>query len=218
MAPSDLDELLGNCPYLFHMAERGAWNGIQKHGLLSTSSLLDLYEVDGDERLAIESKRRDETIEIKDRVKIRDQRVMDDDKLKLCLPRDISTRQWYEFLNRKVFFWLTKKRLDTFSTASTYHNTEHEVLVLNSRKLVKAYRDRIWLCPINSGSTLFCPVERSYSTFSRINYYPYYFWWNKRDKKDPVVELCVDYRISDIVRFVERVYVVRGTTELCDLT
>ncbi len=223
MIPLDLDRLLDDCPYLFHMAERGAWSGIQEHGLLSTSSLLDLYGIDGDERRAIESKRRDETTEIEasglNRAKVRVQLALSDKRLQVLLPPEISPRQWYEFLNGKVFFWLTKKRLDKFSNAKAYRNTEHEVLMLNSRKFVEVYRDRIWLSPINSGCTFPSRAERDYSTFSGINDYPYLYWRHEKKRyRDAVVELCVDDRISNIVDFVERVYVVCGTTELYDLT
>jgi hypothetical protein len=39
---NELQELLADCLVLYHMAERGSWGSIQRHGLLSTSALLDL--------------------------------------------------------------------------------------------------------------------------------------------------------------------------------
>ena len=45
-------------PRLYHATDGGAWNSIKKHGLLSTTSLLDFYEIRGEERLALESRRR----------------------------------------------------------------------------------------------------------------------------------------------------------------
>ena len=41
-------------PRLFHMAEDGSLTSIQAHGLLSTTALLDLYEIGGPVRAAIE--------------------------------------------------------------------------------------------------------------------------------------------------------------------
>ena len=41
------DELAGKYPLLFHMAELGSWPSIERHGLRSTSMLLDLFEVSG---------------------------------------------------------------------------------------------------------------------------------------------------------------------------
>ena len=105
------------------------------------------------------------------------------------------------------------------SKASAYRDTEHEVLIFNSRKIIDAYRGKIWLCSINSGCTKPFPSPRDYSKFSRINDYPYQHWRRKRGRhKDPVVELCIDDGISNVTDFVERVYVVRGEECLFDLT
>ena len=222
MNQSELDELLEDCPRLFHMAASGAWNGIKEHGLLSTSSLLDLYKVGHEDRFALESRRRDATVKITapglDTAKIRDQLPMDDSGLRRCLPNTISPQQWYEFLNQKVFFWLTKKRLDRLSTARAYRDTEHQVLILNSREVVEAYHDAIWLCPINSGCTKPYPTQRDYSTFARIDDYPYRCWRRRRSSGNRVVELCVDDGVQNVTDFVERVYVVRGVAELLELT
>jgi hypothetical protein len=37
----ELAQLVTDNPVLFHMAERGSWDSIREHGLLSTSALLD---------------------------------------------------------------------------------------------------------------------------------------------------------------------------------
>ncbi len=223
MNHSELDELLNLYPCLFHMAERDAWrSGIKEHGLLSTSSLLDLYGRHGKERFSIESKHRKEIITMDapglNAVKIRDQKPMDDSGLLRCLPHDISPQQWYEFLNQKVFFWMTRDRLHKLSNARAYRSTEHEVLILNSRKIVEAYSKKIWLCPYNSGCTKPFPHPRSYSIFSRIEDYPYQEWRCKRGRSgDIVVELCIDGGVSNIVDFVEHGYVIRGTEKISDI-
>jgi hypothetical protein len=59
-----VDELIVNYPTLFHMAALGSWPSIRERGLLSTSALLDLYEVVGEQRIAIEARHRAETIVI----------------------------------------------------------------------------------------------------------------------------------------------------------
>ncbi len=222
MNQAELDELLEDCPRLFHTAERGAWDEIKEHGLLSTSSLLDLYRVNGAERFSIESERRNATIVIKhsglNPVKIRDQLPMDDKGLRRCLPAEISPQQWYEFLNRKIFFWLTEGRLNKLSYARAYRYTEHEVLIFNSSKIIDAYREKIWLCSMNSGCTKPFPWPRDYSKFSRINDYPYQCWRKKRRRGERVVELCIDDGIANVTDFVERVYVVHGEEYLFDLT
>ncbi|MEG9861289.1 MAG: hypothetical protein V6Z81_02105 [Parvularculales bacterium] len=50
MTEEELEELIENCPKLYHMAERGSWSSIEKQGLFSTSALLDLYGYTGEER------------------------------------------------------------------------------------------------------------------------------------------------------------------------
>ena len=221
MNQEELDEVLTDCPRLYHMAERGAWEGIRQNGLLSTSALLDLYGVQGADRFALESQRREAITRLRvpglPVAKLRDQLAMDDNGLDRCLEGGMVPRQWYERLNGMVFFWLEKSRLDGLSGARAYRGGEREVLVLDSRRFVREYRDTVWLCPMNSGATKPMPHPRGPDTFSRIDDYPYSQWRRKRRRGERVVELCVDDGIADVTPFVERVYVVRGTTEIVEL-
>jgi hypothetical protein len=41
----DVDEFCERYPRLWHLADADAWPGIQRHGLLTTSQLLDRFEV-----------------------------------------------------------------------------------------------------------------------------------------------------------------------------
>ena len=50
-----IDQFVARYPRLYHMAECGSWPSIKRHGLLSTSALLDLFEVSDAERFSIES-------------------------------------------------------------------------------------------------------------------------------------------------------------------
>ena len=61
----DREVLIRTYPTLYHMAEHGSWPGIRKLGLLSTSSLLDLFEISGKARHEMESKRRLESVQIR---------------------------------------------------------------------------------------------------------------------------------------------------------
>ena len=45
MTETELEELLSDCPTLYHMAEDRSWPSIRHRGLLSTTALLDLYGV-----------------------------------------------------------------------------------------------------------------------------------------------------------------------------
>src|SRR5690242_18502139 len=96
------------------MAESGSLPGIRRHGLLSTSALLDLFEIAGSERYNIESCRRPGSVVISHPVHgqavIRDQKPMSEEMLRRCLI-GLTPRQWFELLNHKVFFWADGDRL-----------------------------------------------------------------------------------------------------------
>jgi hypothetical protein len=96
------------------MAEAGSWPSIARHGLLSTSALLDLFDIRGPAREAIESRHRLQSVRITHPVYgaavIRDQKPLSDARLSTCLS-GCSIREWYELLNRKAFLWTTEDRL-----------------------------------------------------------------------------------------------------------
>ena len=215
MNDSELNTLLNDYPTLYHMAERGAWESIQIRGLLSTTALLDLYEVSGRQRYNIESCHRPSSVLLErhnlPRAVVRDQIPMNDAGLRRCLPNHLTPRAWYELLNAKVFFWLTVSRLHRLTSARAYRNRSHDVLEIDTRSLVVAHRERISLSPMNSGNTKPYPHPRSEQTFRKIDDYPYAYWRTKRRYGEPVVELAVDYCVPDIVDHVSRVLVMRGT-------
>ncbi len=79
----NVDELISTFPRLYHMAHVKAWPGIKRHGLLSTSALLDLFEVRGSSREALEANnRRNDSITVHHKrygeAVIRDNKPMDD--------------------------------------------------------------------------------------------------------------------------------------------
>lgn len=217
MTEAELQELLKDCPKLYHMAEQGSWPAIRRDGLLSTTALLDQHQISGVERKAIEAQRRPKSITIKTKIGravVRDQLPMDDKGLVRCLQDGLTPQDWYQLLNGKVFFWLTRSRLLRLLNAGTYRNEEHDVLELETSPLVSAYRDKIWLCPINSGCKKPFPHPRGTETFQRISEYPYSAWRGKRQRGERVVELAVDYAVPDIEKFVTRVIRMKGETEI----
>lgn len=218
MTSDELAELLADCPALYHMAERGSWPSIQNAGLLSTTALLDRFAVLGEVRETIEAKRRPASVALERagmaRAVVRDQFPMDDKGLTRCLQDNLSPADWYRLLNAKVFFWLTKDRLSRLLNAGLYRLAEHDVLTLDSAKLVAAYAQKIWLCPMNSGCTKPIPHPRGIATFRRIADYPYAAYRAKRKRGERAVELAVDYAVPDIVKFVTKVVRMRGDTEL----
>ena len=126
-------ELSSKYPNLFHMAELGSWPSIQKHGLLSTNALLDLFEVAGPERATLESEWRSNSRPITHpehgTVVLRDQKPMPPDKLSKCLD-GISTQEWYKLINGKTFFWAERRRLNNLLNAVAYSNRPHCVITI----------------------------------------------------------------------------------------
>jgi hypothetical protein len=119
----ELEELITNCPTLYHMAARGSWESIKQYGLLSTSALLDNYAVEPPRRTEIESRHRRESVEVTGdglpRAVVREQIPMSDAGLKRALPDRLSPANWYELLNAKAFFWLSEERLHRLTNAQS---------------------------------------------------------------------------------------------------
>jgi hypothetical protein len=210
----EVEEFLKICPKLYHMAEQGSWPSIRERGLLSTTALLDLYSVSGRERELIEDERRPTSVLVRkvglaDAV-VRDQIPMGDKALRRCLQDGLQPRDWYRLLNGKVFFWVSKKRLIRLLGAKAYRNKKHDILELDSERLIGKLAEHIWLCPINSGSTIMNPRPRGKSTFARIQDYPYAEWSKRRSKADRIVELSVDYSVPNVREFVTRVVEMKG--------
>ena len=179
-------------PRLYHMADAAAWPSIQRHGLLSTSALLDLYGVAGAERERIERQRRPGAIPITHfeygLIHINDQHPMTDATLAPALI-DMTPSEWYAHLNARVFFWVSEARLGRL--LNTYRTRDKIVLVLDSAKILARYTAQIMLSPINSGFSLRFPQRRGRGTFLPLTDYPFETWVRKRGVADAVAECTV---------------------------
>lgn len=190
----DPERLAGRYPMLYHMAEDGSWESIRRIGLLSTSALLDRFEVEGERRYAIESTRRPEIVTLEHpelgTALVRDNKPMQEKALERCL-HGMTSCEWYEYLNRRVFFWVERKRLLRLLGARAYRDRTHLVLEVDAAAMVQRHAARVTLSPINSGATFAMnPAWRGPDTFRRIA---------DHSEDRPVVELAVDYAVPDIV-------------------
>jgi hypothetical protein len=201
MAVKEAD-LIRHFPRLWHMAEDGSFESIREHGLLSTSSLLNLYGIGGKERIALVSQRRPESVTISrsgfpDAV-VRDQKPMTESALKKCLAKDVTPRQWFEILNDRAFFWLSRDRLRGLLDARAYRGRPQMVLTVDTASLLETHRDRIELCPLNSGATIYNPQPRGRDTFLPVADYPFEERCKTRAVDKSVVELVVRDGVPDI--------------------
>jgi hypothetical protein len=191
-------------PHLYHMAHEDAWEQIRRYGLLSTSTLLGLWEVKGKQRSAIEQQVRRNEVELRHprrgKVVIRDQKPLYERKLREALI-DCSVQEWCQLLNRRVFFWPTVERLITHISARENRGKNHLVLTVDSYRLAAVYEKTITLCPLNSGNTIPFAQRRSKNSLMRMSEYPFL----ERLARGPyytVVELAVETGVPDILDFV----------------
>lgn len=199
----DVDTFIERYPRLFHMAETGTWPKIQQDGLRSTTALLDLFQYTGAARHHIESERRAQSVVIThsktgETAVIRDNIPLREQFLRGCL-EEMTPTEWYELLNRKVFFWVSEERLTKLLNARQYKSRAHDVLTVDTGRLLDFHSNDITVASINTGATLYPNAsKRGPQTFRKIA---------DHSARTIVVELAVDYavpRIADLVTIVQR--------------
>ena len=196
-------------PEVYHMAQMGSWPSIQMHGLLSTSALLDLFEIQGAERFKLESQWRPQSRKITHPVHgsavIRDQWPIPDNELKKVLI-DMETREWYELINRKTFFWANWDGLAMMLGAINYRDKPHSVLAVDTLSLLDRHMQEVTLTDQNSGS-VYSKKLRGRDTFRKVSEFS--SRW--------VDELAVDYSVPDVVDLTTRVEVWKANNMLSQI-
>ncbi len=192
---------------VYHMAEAANWPSIQRDGLHSACTLLNIAGVKGQDRERLEREQRLAHTELPNSAYIRDQRPMPPAALETCLI-GMSPSEWYALINSRIFFWLDPARLNRQRAACEPRS--QVVLTIDARKLIAAYADAITLTPINTGNARRRPAQRGAATFV-----PYKLWLASRwaseavalDTKERLpshapVELTVAKSIPDVMQFV----------------
>lgn len=163
------EKLAKQYPRLYHVTTPGAWLNIQKHGLWSTSYILDQLDIKGIQRTLIETKRRGSEIPLEHprygRIIINDNMPLNEQILEKCLNDKLTPADWLRMLNARVFFWPNQEKLDRLLMAKFNRDRTREVIVVDTLSLVKKHAEGIELSSINSGSTIRKAARRGLNTF-----------------------------------------------------
>jgi len=120
----------------------------------------------------------------------------------------MTPREWDETgnLNRRVSFWVDRRRLLKLLGAGAYRERPHLVLELDTAGLLHRYEYNVTLSAISSGATFAMnPAPRGPGTFRRIGDHP---------RGKAVVELAVDYAVPEVADLTLRVSRWRAGEEL----
>ena len=149
--------------HFYHLAEPENLGSICRYGLLSTERLLDLALIPENERQVILRQHRPESVVLANGIVIRDQKPMPPHLIARALPKDLPTSAWYRFLNRFVFLWSNRARVERHLGA--FGGRPQILLEFDASELLDKLGGRIYLSPINSGNARRRPVPRSTSIF-----------------------------------------------------
>ncbi|MBL0746730.1 DUF7002 family protein [Nocardioides baculatus] len=202
----DLGVLLSNYPRLFHMAEAGSWEAIQRIGLKTTAQLVHECTVDSTIANQILHERRSHGFRLQHPV-VGDVVIRDQGPLKLhnLEPSliDVTVAEWLHILNSRVFFWLDERRLNRLLQARLYRDIPHDVLVIDTERLVATHLAKVRLSPMNTGATIFPGAPaRGTQTFTAIDAFPFQERRKGRALEDVVVELSVLDGVPDVAEYV----------------
>lgn len=218
----DRSELVRLYPRLFHMASAGSWETIRKFGLRSTLDLVSTSHLVAEEKQRILTQRRPMSVQIEHpemgTVTIRDQLPL---RVPFLEPKltDMTSTQWIETLNDRVFFWLHPLKLQGLLGARMYRDREQDVITVDTASLLDSVGENVRLSGINSGAALYPnAAPRGSMTFQTIEAYDYRSMRRRRGAVNAIVEVAVLGGVPDLARHVVRVERRRGEKILGELS
>ena len=200
-------------PAVFHTMPATAWPSVQRHGLLSTQRLVDLYDVDAAEQDLILGAPRGESRVLRaagmPTAVIRDQKPM-----KFLAEKISPGSSLVEFLraiNSRVFFWASEARLARLRRAKEYRAEVQIILHVNTCAPVDRHRSRIRLCRFNSGAvTQKNHPERGHEAWLPIAEYPYDEYRQHYGRAGALAEVTVLDAVPDILELTDRIEYTTG--------
>jgi len=198
--PIRREEFADAYPTLFHISLTQDMGQVMRHGLLSTSALLDRCEVVGEQRFNIESCLRPHSVRISHSVHgeflINDQAPMNAAVLSKCLI-DLSLEQWCRSLNSRVFFWPTQGRLAKHIGARLMAGRPKIVFSFEARSVFDVLDfDSFEFSAINSGNSMRKAAARGSSTFLKASDYPFQERRKRRGLGDAIAEVTYPYAVT----------------------
>ncbi len=186
-----------------HFVDQQNWPGVQRDGLLSAESLLLRAGSDLEQGRV----HRSASVILADGAMIRDQAPMPPSALQRCLDAPLEPADWYELLNRGIYFWVSGERAARHAHA--LRQRPQVRLTLEADRLADAYCDVAFVTPFNIGAALRKPAERGSRTLVRVNRWRGTAWVDEaaegrppRSPAHPPAELVIQTDIPDIFDFV----------------
>src|SRR5262245_49705500 len=194
-------------PFVYHLAEAGNWPSIQRDGLFSTCALLERTGISGASRAVVEQEHRPKRTILSNGLVIRDQKPMPPAALQRCLV-GLTTTQWYQLLNGKVFFWFDIDRLNRQRRACG--EFPQVVLKIATDRLLNRYAGQAAVTPINTGNAWRRPGVRGAATFVPCSVCTDTGWLSDapalrpppRPPRHPPVALTIADSVPDMMDFV----------------
>ncbi|MET8833542.1 hypothetical protein ABZV78_06465 [Micromonospora sp. NPDC004540] len=204
----DVEELIARHPRVFHTMSATAWPSVQRHGLLSTHQLLNLFNLGAAERDRLLNAPRKQSTVLRapglPPAVIRDQRPMKFVAEKI--DPSSSLTEYLAAINSRVFFWASAERLDRLRQAKEYRTENQVVLHVDTRALVERHGPRIELCRLNSGAvTQKNHPMRGHRSWLPIADYPYAEYRRRYGRDGALVEVTVLGAVPDILDLTDKI-------------
>jgi hypothetical protein len=208
MTGMDVEEMIARHPRVFHTMSATAWPSVQRHGLLSTQRLVDLFGLDTAQRDRLLSAPRKQSTVLRapglPPAVIRDQKPMKFVAEKID-PRS-SLAEYLTAINSRVFFWANPQRLDRLRQAKEYRTEDQVVLHVDTRALVERHGPRIELCRLNSGAvTQKNHPMRGHRSWLPITDYPYDAYRRRHGRDGALVEVTVLDAVPEILDLTDKI-------------